>query len=88
MNLSHFRPNWIGAFGEKYYRKDFLHIGFQDDDLPLFAKIVDILVIASITLFYVELYQTIGINGHLSAYAIVCTPQKDLMLLPQLQNKV
>ncbi len=79
--------NWIGAYGEKYYRRDYVHIGFQEDDLPGFGKILDVLLVSNIALLQLELCQTLGINCHLSAYSICHTSQKRLVLLPKLPNK-
>ena len=56
------RPNWIYIYGERFYRQEFVHNGFQEDDLPVFGKIIDLLVVAgSVTLLQLEVYQTIGI---------------------------
>ena len=55
-------------------------VGFQDDDLPLFGKIKDIIVASgSMPLLVIDHYKTNGINTHISAYQIICTnpkPQK------------
>ncbi len=59
-----YRPNWIGAYGEKYYRREYVHVGFQEDDLPGFGKILDVLLVSNIVLLQLELCQTLGINCH------------------------
>ena len=74
-------------YGEKYHTADYVHLSFQENDLPIFRKIIEIMVIQSIALFQLEIFQTIGINSHLSAYAICGTSQKNLLLLPKLCNK-
>lgn len=63
--------------------------GFQDDDdLPAFAKIMDIVVASeSIPLLSVRLYRTVGINSHVAAYPIVPTNENSLILLSLLDNK-
>ena len=54
--------------------------GRQDDDLPAFGKIREILVISGSAMLYVENYTTIGINNHLMSHAIVRTHK--LMIVP------
>ena len=59
-------------------------VGFQEDDLPSFGQINDILVLVGTPLFCVKLYNTIGINNHLSCYAVVCAYQYVLVLVSKL----
>lgn len=82
------RPNWIHIYGERFYRHEFVHKGFQEDDLPVFGKILDIIVIAgSTSLLQLEVYQTMGINSHLSAFQVSRTNLKTIVLLSRLYNK-
>ena len=37
--------NWIRIHGEEYHCGDYILIGKQTDDLPVFAKITDLMVI-------------------------------------------
>lgn len=86
--LYNYRPNWIGIYGECYYRDDFVLIGFQDEDLPSFGKIKDIAVASgSIPLVIVDIYRTQGINTHIAAYHILCTNTKSAVLLSDLITK-
>ena len=47
--------------------------GWQEDDLPTFALIKDIIVITECPLLVLEMFKTEGINNHLLAYLIVPT---------------
>ena len=75
----------------KSNRSSFVHCGYcgwqTTDDLPVFAKICDILVIVNCSLLYVEVFDTEGINNHLSAYALVRTLRKKVIHLPTCANK-
>lgn len=83
-----YRPNWIKIYGNRYYRSDFVHDGFQEDDLPVFCKIVDIIILAeTIPLLQLDVYKTLGINGHLSSYQISRTTNNTVILLSQLHHK-
>lgn len=65
-----------------------MHNGFQEDDLPIFGKIVDIIVIAgSIPVLQLDTYKTMGINSHLSSFQVSRTNLKTVILLSQLHNK-
>lgn len=65
-----YRPSWIKIYGEEYHRTDFIHVGWQDNDLPTFAKVKDILVLGGFPFFLAEKYRSVGINGHISGYLI------------------
>lgn len=69
------RPSWIKTHGEQYYRNDFVLVGWQEDDLPQFAKIKDILVLVETPVLVLERYTTLGINNHILCYLIECTFQ-------------
>ena len=58
--------------------------GFQDDDLPVFARIDDILVIATTPVISVRVFRTMGINNHLQCYSIKNAHQTELILLTSL----
>jgi hypothetical protein len=83
-----FRPNWINVYGGRYYRSEFVQSGFQEDDLPIFGKIEDIIIIAgSIPVLQINKYKTLGINSHLSAFQVSHTSLNTVILLSQLHNK-
>ena len=58
--------------------------GFQDDDLPVFARIDDIVVIAVTPVLSVRVFRTVGINNHLQCYAIENAHQTAIILLTSL----
>ena len=70
MSLCICRPTWIKIYGEEYHRGEFIHLGWQQDDLPEFGKILDIIVIAEFPFLYVEKYRSLGINQHILGYLI------------------
>ena len=79
------RPNWIGIYGARFYRGEFVCFESQDDDdLPVFGKITDILVFVKTP---IEKFRTEGINNHLLAYQISHTHSHSLLLLSNLSNK-
>lgn len=83
-----YRPSWIKIYGQEFHRASFIHSGWQvDDDLPEFSKIVDILVILGAAMLYVKLYETEGINNHLSAYSIISTHKTTIIHIPNLDNR-
>ena len=82
------RPNWIRIYGECYYRQEVVLTGFQDDDLPSFGKIKDILLVSgSIPLLYIQQYRTNGINSHVAAYQVEGTNNKFILILSNLESK-
>ena len=58
--------------------------GFQDDDLPVFARIDDIMVIATTPVISVRVFRTMGINNHLQCYSIKNAHRTELFLLTSL----
>ena len=82
------RPNWIGIYGARFYRGEFVCFESQDDDdLPVFGKITDILVLVKTPLIAIEKFRTEGINNHLLAYQISHTHSHSLLLQSNLSNK-
>lgn len=65
-----YRPTWIKIYGEEYHRDDFVHLGWQHNDLPMFGKILDIFIVGGFPFLLVEKYKSMGINGHILAYLI------------------
>ena len=58
---------------------------YQEDDLPAFGKIDDIIVITSTPLLSIILFSTLGINNHLLSYAIRHAHRSSLILVSQLK---
>lgn len=82
-----FRPNWIKIYGEEYHREDFVHLGWQQNDLPEFGKIFDILIIAEFPFVYVERYKSLGINEHILGYLIEHTYVNSCIYMSELPYK-
>ena len=76
----YYRTNWIKIHGKELHKSAFVHSGWQEDDLPFFGKISDIIIIAGSSLLYVEKYNTQGINAHVSAYLISRSHCSQLLL--------
>ena len=66
-------PNWIKIYGSQFTRGQYVLCGWQDDDLPMFALIKDITVVAECPLVALEKFTTEGINNHLQSYLITST---------------
>ena len=56
--------------GIKYTFSEFVVIGWQCDDLPVFGQIQHIVVVNDFVLFGVTLYCTLGIDRHYHSYII------------------
>ena len=66
-----YSPKWIKIYGEEYHIFDYVIIGRQAiDDLPVFAKITDILLILDYPVLEVTMHRTVGLSNHLMSYRI------------------
>ena len=72
--------------GSKYNHSDYVVTGWQDDDLPIFARIQDILVVYHRALLEVLQYTTEGIDRHYHGYTIKRSNNKVLLWLSDLVN--
>ena len=65
------RANWIKVHGIKYKKACVLCIGIDSNDLPIFAKALDVYVLQQDSpVAYVQLYQSEGFNTHYHCYKI------------------
>lgn len=80
-----YRPNWIRIHGYTYHRSEFVLCDYQQDDLPAFGKIDDILVITGTPLLSIKRFSTLGINNHLLCFVIKPAHQSLFMRLSQLK---
>ena len=64
-----------------------VHVGWQPDDLPIFAKIISNIVLVGIVLLEIELFFTEGISSHIASYHITPTCQKKVLILSSLKIK-
>jgi len=59
-----------------YNLDDIILCGFQEDDLPLFGKIFDILLIKKLPFLCVQLFSTEGMDRHFYSYILKGTDSK------------
>ena len=70
--------------GIKYTFSEFVVIGWQCDDLPVFGQIQHIAVVNDFVLFGVTLYSTLGIDRHYHSYIIIRTNEVAIYSLSDL----
>lgn len=64
----------------------FVLAGWQNDDLPQFAEINDILIVNTVCFLLVRAYTTAGISRHVHSYIVVKTDDKYLLTLTELNG--
>lgn len=89
MSLLYYRVKWIKLYGEEYHLSNFVLLGKQVNDLPLWGSIQEILTIdpGNYPMLYVEMYETIGINNHLMCFAITRKHAYEVILMSNLVDK-
>ena len=65
--------------------QEFVLCDFQEDDLPVFGKINDIIVITGTPLFSLKLFTTLGINNHLLCFVIERTHRSCFVCVSRLK---
>lgn len=65
--------NWIKTHGEEYHRGDYIITAKQMNDLPVFSKIVDLMMVADCAVAETERFLTVGLENHLLSYEIKST---------------
>ncbi len=65
-----YRPRWISCMSTKYMPPDYVHVGWQEDDLPIFAQIKHVAVVMGKALLCVSEYETYGFDHHYHSYLI------------------
>ena len=58
------RPNWIKLYGEHFQEKSYVLVGWKED-MPTFAKIIDVLLVSEFPMLVVEVYDTERYDSHL-----------------------
>ena len=71
------RPQWVSYQGVKYSVQDYVTVGWQIDDLPVFGRIEYIAVVDERVLFSVSVYHTYSIDHHYQSYLIEKRAQSD-----------
>lgn len=79
-----FRTNWIIYMGMKYNCSDFVITRWQEDDLPRFGCIKDILIVKDNAFFHVLEHNTIGIDRHYHSFCITLIDQEAVISLSDL----
>ena len=65
----------------KYYENDVILCGVQDDDLPLFGSVDEIIAFKGQAFLSLSLFFTRGIDHHYHSYVVVLGQQKQLFPL-------
>ena len=81
------RTNWVKIYGEQYYPSSYIVCGQHSNDLPAFGKIIEILIIIGTPLFVIDVFDTVGINNHLSSFVVHKTLVKTIILASKLNYK-
>ncbi len=69
-----------------YRPTQFVLIGWQDDDLPRFGKIKDLLLAQNVAMLAVLQYDTSGIDHHYHSYLICSTHHECIIPLTHLDQ--
>lgn len=73
--------------GFKYMQSDYVLIGWQSDDLPIFGHIQYIAVVNGLVLFGMCVYHAYGIDRHYHSFAVSNTGEVSVCLLSELVDK-
>ena len=77
---------WVSLSGVKYTKLDYVLVGWQDDDMPKFGRVDDILVVKGQAFFTVSVYHAFGIDLHYHSYCIQDTSSCEVILVSQIQS--
>lgn len=64
---------WIKTHGEEYHCGNFIVTGRQENDLPIFSKVVSLMMIVDSPVVEVNTFRTVGLSNHLMSYQIETT---------------
>ena len=76
-----YRPNWVKIYGEHFEKHSFVHCGWQDD-LPVFARILKILIASNFPLLNV-----LHRKAKFPRYCVKRTQNLDVLYMAHLENK-
>ena len=65
-----YRVSWVKWMGVKYQPKEFVVQGWQENDLPIFGKILDVFVCKAQVYYKILEYKTLGISRHFHSFVI------------------
>ena len=77
------RCDWVEWRGSKYYQGDYVLCGFQQDDMPEFGKVFDILLVKNEAFLCASIYTTKGTDAHYHSYVIAPSHGKRLILISE-----
>ncbi len=72
--------------GIRHRRNDFLIIGWQEDDLPIFGQVKVIFVLKKSALFRVAKYTTLGLCRHYHSFYIRASTSEEIFGLSELSD--
>ena len=72
--------------GVKYSLNDFVIIGWEENDLPSFGQIMEILSIQETTFLRLRKYKTFGIVMHYHSFSIKKTDDDTVLLLQNIRD--
>ena len=80
-----FRPTWVKSNGITYKNNNTYLIVVVNDSEPKFGRILDIIVVGGdIVVFHVQHYNVLYYDDHLHSYAIISSPNQNLIPLEKL----
>lgn len=80
------RLKWIIQQSTKYSKSDYLLVSWQDDDLPIFGRVDDIVIVSDYCMFCVNVYFTLGIDRHYHSFSLKRTPNIAVYFLSELPD--
>ena len=84
--ISIYRLKWIRCQGTVYRLAQFVLSGWQDDDLPQFSKIEQLISIQNVAIMVAIHYHTVGIDRHYHSYLIGSTRCKSVIPLANVDS--
>ena len=78
------RPKWVKCNGEVYRSSAFLLTGWQEDNLPAFSSIQDIIVVDKNLFLIVCKFTTVRIDRHFHSFVVSKVGAQQLTTLDQL----
>lgn len=80
------RPKWINFIGVKYSLNEFVIMGWEMNDLPVFGEIVEIVCIPYNAFLRLRKCLTIGIVRHYHSFSVKKTNDERLVLLQNIKD--
>ena len=84
--ISTYRPKWIRCQSTVYRLAQFVLSGWQDDDLPQFSKIEELISIQNVAIMVAIHYHTVGIDRHYHSYVIGSTRCRSVIPLANVDS--